>query len=321
MNHHPVDAIRAEGIYKNYGDVRVLQGVDLAVPVGSVFALLGPNGAGKTTIVRLLSTLVAPDAGSATVAGFDVVSQPHEVRRRISLTGQFAAVDELQTGLENLVMMGQLFHLGRGAARRRAEELLERFDLVDARHRRVKTYSGGMRRRLDLASSLVSQPSVLFLDEPTTGLDPRSRQQMWEVVESLANSGVTILLTTQYLEEADRLADRMAVLDAGRIVATGTAAELKSAVAGQRLDLVLADPQTFVRADNVLGDRVIQRDQAIRTLGVGTDGTGTHVHGVLDELLTHRIDVESLSVNTASLDDVFMALTGRPTDSQESSHA
>jgi ABC-2 type transport system ATP-binding protein len=318
MNEH---AISVRGIRKSYGEVNVLDGVDLAVPTGSVLALLGPNGAGKTTMVRLLSTLVTPDAGAASVAGFDVVAQPREVRRRISLTGQYAAVDELQTGRENLQMMGRLAHLGQAAARRRADELLAEFDLVAAMNRRVATYSGGMRRRLDLASSLVGRPSVIFLDEPTSGLDPRSRQQMWEVVRGLAASGVTILLTTQHLEEADHLAGRIAVLDEGRIVAEGTGAELKAAVAGRRLDLVLADADAFRDASGILGDRVIHRDDALRTLGVGTDGTGGHVHRVLDELVARRIGVASLSVHTASLDDVFMALTGRSTDAQESSHA
>src|SRR3954470_6154746 len=234
MNEGP--AIEAIALRKAYGGVHVLDGVDLRVEAGSVFAMLGPNGAGKTTTVRILSTLVAPDAGGARVAGFDVVAQRRQVRRAISLTGQYAAVDELQTGAENLRMMGRLSGLSRAAARGRAAELLERFDLTGAGRRRVATYSGGMRRRLDLAASLVARPAVLFLDEPTTGLDPRSRQALWEVIEELVADGVTVFLTTQYLEEADRLAGRIAVLDRGRVVAEGTAAELKRRVAGPRLD-------------------------------------------------------------------------------------
>jgi ABC-2 type transport system ATP-binding protein len=225
--------------------VSVLTGVDLRVERRSVFALLGPNGAGKTTTVRILATLTPPDAGRARVAGFDVVRDRHRVRRSISLTGQYAAVDELQTGEENLRMMGRLARLPRAQARRRARELLDQFDLADAGRRRVATYSGGMRRRLDLAASLVGRPSVIFLDEPTTGLDPRGRQAMWGVITGLAGSGVTVFLTTQYLEEADRLADRIALIDGGRVVAEGTAAELKQKVADQRLELELADAAAF----------------------------------------------------------------------------
>jgi ABC-2 type transport system ATP-binding protein len=226
-------AIEAVGLEKSYGDVKVLDGVDLRVGRGSVFSLLGPNGAGKTTTVKILATLLAADAGRASVAGFDVVSQRRDVRRRISLTGQYAAVDELQTGAENLSMMGRLSGLSRRDARRRTAELLARFDLAEAGGRRAGTYSGGMRRRLDLACSLVGRPAVLFLDEPTTGLDPRSRQAMWQVIGELVADGVTVFLTTQYLEEADKLADRIAVLDRGRVVAEGTAAELKRLVAAR----------------------------------------------------------------------------------------
>ncbi|HEX5899775.1 MAG TPA: ATP-binding cassette domain-containing protein [Solirubrobacteraceae bacterium] len=224
-------AVEAAGLMKSYGDVKVLDGVDLRVRRGSVFALLGPNGAGKTTTVRILCTLAAADGGRARVAGHDVVAARHHVRRSISLTGQYAALDEVQTGEENLRMMGRLAGLPRGDARRRAGELLERFDLVEAGRRRVATYSGGMRRRLDLAASLVARPAVLFLDEPTTGLDPRSRQAMWAVIADLVDGGVTVFLTTQYLEEADRLADRVAVLDGGRVVAEGTSFEPRSASA------------------------------------------------------------------------------------------
>ena len=242
-------AIEATGLTKAYGETQVLGGVDLRVAPGSVFSLLGPNGAGKTTMVRILSTLLRPDGGQARVAGFDITAQRHLVRRRISLTGQYVALDGLQTGAENLRMMARLSGLRGAAARRRAGELLARFGLEDAARRRVATYSGGMRRRLDLAASLVGYPSVIFLDEPTTGLDLPSRQNMWQVISELAGSGVTIFLTTQYLEEADLLAGRVAFLDGGRIVAEGTTAELKARVAGQRLDLTLAGPAEFAAAE------------------------------------------------------------------------
>jgi ABC-2 type transport system ATP-binding protein len=274
-----------------------------------VFALLGPNGAGKTT--RILATLIGADAGQARVAGFDVVADRRRVRRAISLTGQFAAVDDLQTGEENLHMMGRLAHLPGPLARRRARELLERFDLADAAGRRVATWSGGMRRRLDLAASLVGQPSVIFLDEPTTGLDPRSRQAVWQVVGGLARSGVTIFLTTQYLEEADRLADRIAVLDGSRVVADGTSARLKDRVAGHRLDLVLADTAAFEDVARFLDGRAVQRDPGRLTLGVATDGSAARVRALLDEVDPTRRAVQRFALHSATLDDVFLALTGR----------
>jgi ABC-2 type transport system ATP-binding protein len=302
-------AIEADGLEKSYGAVRVLRGVDLEVAPGSVFALLGPNGAGKTTTVRILSTLTRADAGHARVAGLDVVADVHELRRRISLTGQYAALDELQTGEENLRMLGRLTGLGRGASRTRARELLDRFALSDAGRRRVATYSGGMRRRLDLAASLLGQPSVIFLDEPTTGLDPRSRQAMWEVISGLVDSGVTVFLTTQYLEEADRLADRIAVLDEGVIVAEGTPAELKRRVAEQRLELVLADPEAFEDAARRLDGRALLRDPARLLIGVATDGSAAHIRALLDEVDPGGRAVESFSLHSATLDDVFLALT------------
>jgi ABC-2 type transport system ATP-binding protein len=268
-------------------------------------------------MVRILSTLLRADAGRARVAGFDVVAEQHAVRRAISLTGQYAAVDELQTGGENLRMMGRLAGLGRAASRARASELLTRFDLTDAAGRRVATYSGGMRRRLDLAASLVAQPSVLFLDEPTTGLDPRSRLVMWDVITGLVDSGVTVFLTTQYLEEADRLAGRVAVLDGGRVVAEGTPAELKRQTAEQRLDLVLADRAAFEAVGHALGDRVIARDDRERRLGVATDGSAPHVRALLDEVDPGGGAVERFSVHTATLDDVFLALTGHTTTRPE----
>jgi ABC-2 type transport system ATP-binding protein len=303
-------AVEAAGLKKSYGAVRVLSGLDLQVPRGSVFALLGPNGAGKTTTVRILATLTRADAGQARVAGLDVVRERHRVRRRISLTGQYAAVDELQTGEENLRMMARLSGVPR--PRDRARELLERFDLAHAGRRRAGTYSGGMRRRLDLAASLVAHPSVIFLDEPTTGLDPRSRQTMWEVITGLAGSGVTVFLTTQYLDEADRLAGRIALVDGGRVVAEGTAAELKRRVADQRLDLVLADSRTYDEVTRVLGERVVHRDPAGLTIGVVTDGSAAHVRTLLDEIDPRHLAVRTFTVHTATLDDVFLALTGRP---------
>jgi ABC-2 type transport system ATP-binding protein len=307
-------AIEASGLEKSYGTLRVLDGVDLEVRAGSVFALLGPNGAGKTTAVRILATLARADAGRARVAGFDVVADRRQVRRRISLTGQFAAVDDLQTGEENLRMMGRLAGLPGHQARRRAAELLERFDLAEAGRRTVATWSGGMRRRLDLAASLVREPAVLFLDEPTTGLDPRSRQAVWQVVADLVGSGVTVFLTTQYLEEADRLAGRIAVLDGGRVVADGTAAQLKEQVAGQRLDLVLADAAAFEDVAGRLGGRAVQHDRDRRTVGVATDGSAAHVRALLDEVDPARLAVDRFAVHSATLDDAFLALTGHPAD-------
>jgi ABC-2 type transport system ATP-binding protein len=304
-------AVEATGLEKSYDAVKVLAGVDLRVERGSVFALLGPNGAGKTTTVRIVSTLIRADAGQARVAGFDVVADRHRVRRSISLTGQYAAVDALLTGEENLRMMGRLSRLPGAHARRRARELLVRFDLADAGDRRVATYSGGMRRRLDLAASLVAHPEVIFLDEPTTGLDPRGRQAMWQVVNALAGSGVTVFLTTQYLEEADRLADRIAVIDGGRVVAEGTSTQLKQKVADQRLDLVLADASAFEDLARLLGERAVHSDPGRLTIGVGTDGSAADVRALLDEVDPGRRAVRRFAVHSATLDDVFLALTGR----------
>ena len=309
---HDQHAIEAIGLEKSYGSARVLAGISLRVGKGSVFALLGPNGAGKTTIVRILATLTMADAGQATVAGYDVVRERGQVRRSISLTGQYAAVDELQTGVENVRMVARLAGLPGRAAKTRAAELLERFDLTGAGGRKVSTYSGGMRRRLDLAASLVADPAVIFLDEPTTGLDPRSRQAMWEVITGLAGSGVTVFLTTQYLEEADRLADHIALLDDGRLVAEGTAAELKLRVAEHRLDLVAATPLGFGELTRAAGARAVLTDADHRTVGVATDGSAAHVRALLDELDPARTTVERFELHSATLDDVFLALTGRP---------
>jgi ABC-2 type transport system ATP-binding protein len=306
-------AIEASGLEKSYGALKVLAGVDLQVEQGSVVALLGPNGAGKTTTVRILATLLRPDAGQARVAGFDVVRDRHLVRRRISLTGQYAALDGLQTGEENLRMMGRLCGLSAGQARRHARQLLAQFELAGASRRRVATWSGGMRRRLDLAASLIGHPSVIFLDEPTTGLDLRSRQAMWQVITGLAGSGVTVLLTTQYLEEADQLADRIAVLDGGRVVAEGTPAQLKQRVAGQRLNLVLTDVLAFDEVARLLGKRAVVSDPDRLCIGVATDGSAANVRALLDEVDPQRHAVERFFVHSATLDDVFLALTGHAT--------
>ena len=296
--------VETTGLTKRYGAQTVLSGLDLKVAEGSVLALLGPNGAGKTTTIRILSTLTRPDGGTARICGFDVVREAPAVRDVISLTGQYAAVDEEQTGRENLFMIARLRRFGRSAARARASELLERFGLVDAADRRVRTYSGGMRRRLDLAMSLVARPRLLFLDEPTTGLDPVSRTTMWDAIGDLVRDGVTIFLTTQYLEEADRLADRIVVLHNGGVVADGTADALKNSVGGTRLDLSFGSAEDAARAASLLGG------QAHRlTVSVPSDGSATHVHRVLDDLLVARVRPERVSTHRPTLDDVFETLT------------
>ncbi|PWK82978.1 ABC-2 type transport system ATP-binding protein [Lentzea atacamensis] len=296
--------VETAGLRKSYGKNTVLTGLDLKVAEGSVLALLGPNGAGKTTTIRILNTLTRPDGGTARIAGFDVVREPGKVRGVISLTGQYAAVDDEQTGRENLVMIARLRRFSRAAARARAVELLERFDLVGAADRRVRTYSGGMRRRLDLAMSLVSRPRLLFLDEPTTGLDPMSRTTMWDAIGELVREGVTIFLTTQYLEEADRLADRIVVLHRGDVVADGTADALKNQVGGTRLDLDFATALDAGRAEALLG--------GVRTesrLSVPSDGSAAHLHRVLDDLLVAGVRTERVSTHRPTLDDVFTSLT------------
>ncbi|MBO8184403.1 ATP-binding cassette domain-containing protein [Streptomyces spirodelae] len=305
----PSWAIETRGLSKAYGSVPVLKGLDLQVRRGSVFALLGPNGAGKTTTVRILATLARADTGQATVAGHDVVAARSRVRRAISLTGQYAALDEEQTGLENLRMMARLRGRSPAAARRRAAELLERFALTGAGDRRVSTYSGGMRRRLDIAAGLVGDPEVVFLDEPTTGLDPRSRRTMWATVGSLAGAGVTVFLTTQYLEEADQLADRVAVLDRGRIRAEGTPEELKKTVTAQRLDLTMAGSAAYQALVGRLGGRALHRAPEELVLGVATDGSAAHVRALLDELDPTREQVARFALHSATLDDVFLELT------------
>ncbi len=301
------------GLRKSYGDHIVLDGIDLGIPAGTIFSLLGPNGAGKTTAVQILTTLIRADAGDLRVAGYSVTSEPQAVRAAIGVTGQFSAVDKLLTAEENLILMGDLHHLPRRESRRRAAELLERFDLVDAATKRAITYSGGMTRRLDLAMGLMGQPNVVFLDEPTTGLDPRSRQTMWQLVRELAAGGVTIFLTTQYLEEADQLADRIAVLDNGKIIADGTPDELKRMIPGGHVSLRFADAAALDAAARLLGD--VTADHGTLTLRVPGDGSFASLRALIDRFDGQPVVVENLSIHTPDLDDVFFALTsntGRP---------
>jgi ABC-2 type transport system ATP-binding protein len=301
-------AISVSGLRKAYGDKVVLDGIDLDVPEGTVFSLLGPNGAGKTTTVNVLTTLITADGGTARVAGHDVATEASAVRSVIGVTGQFAAVDDLLTGEENLQLMTDLHHLRAGEGRRVVTSLLERFDLTDSAQKLASTYSGGMRRKLDLAMTLVTRPQVIFLDEPTTGLDPRSRRTMWDIVRGLVADGVTIFLTTQYLDEADQLAGRIAVLDQGRLVAEGTPGELKRQVPGSHVRLRFPNAATLEAAARVLNGSTA--DDAARTLRVPGDGGVKSVRALLDRLDEYSIDVEEFSVHTPDLDDVFLALTG-----------
>ncbi|MCA1713526.1 MAG: ATP-binding cassette domain-containing protein [Actinobacteria bacterium] len=312
--------IRTTGLVKRYKGVTALDGLDLSVARGTVLALLGPNGAGKTTAVRVLTTLIIPDAGTATVAGIDVVAEPDKVRERIGLSGQTAAVDDNLTGYENLDMVGRLYHLGRRRSRARARELLEQFDLADAGDRPAKTYSGGMRRRLDLAAALVAAPDVLFLDEPTTGLDPRSRVQMWDSILGLVRSGSTALLTTQYMEEADRLADDIVVIDRGRMIAHGTADALKTQIGGERVEIVVAHRGDVATAESVL--RVLAVDEvqvnaATRRVAAGVSGGTDALRQVLQQLSDREVAVVDVGLRRPTLDDVFLSLTGHVAEDGE----
>jgi daunorubicin resistance ABC transporter ATP-binding subunit len=315
-------AVDIQGLVKSFGDVVALDGLDLQVEAGTVFGLLGPNGAGKTTLVRILATLLEPTAGRAEVLGHDVVSEPLAVRRRIGLAGQFAAVDAELTGRENVEMIARLYRLPAAEARRRTGEVLERFGLVNAADRRVSTYSGGMRRRLDLAAGLIGRPPVVLLDEPTTGLDPRSRQQLWRIVDELRQEGTTVLLTTQYLDEADRLAEQIAVVDQGRIAAQGTPSQLKGAIGGNVLSVRVADPAALPAAAAALADlgtgeqpRVDAADGEIR-LAVADPGASAEALRRLD---AQQLAIAAIELQQPSLDDVFLALTGRPADDNPAS--
>jgi ABC-2 type transport system ATP-binding protein len=313
-------AIKASGLAKAYGDVIALNGIDIEVEQGTVLGLLGPNGSGKTTTVRILATLLQADSGSASVGGFDVATQPDEVRSVIGLTGQYAAVDEYLTGRENLELFGRLFHLSKFDAAKRAAELLDRFDLSDAADRGIKGYSGGMRRRLDLAASLIGRPNVLFLDEPTTGLDPRSRQGMWSVIEDLIAEGTTVLLTTQYLEEADQLANKIVVLDQGNVIAKGTSNELKSQVGGDRIEIVVESAQDVSKAAIAIsefGSAPAITEDLTKTILLPVAGGSTAIVNIVRKLDENNISIADIALRRPTLDDVFLSLTGHVTENNE----
>lgn len=331
-------AVHAEGLVKTFGDVKALDGVDLDVPEGTVLGLLGPNGAGKTTAVRVLTTLLRPDSGRAVVAGVDVLDRPNEVRRSIGLSGQFAAVDEYLTGRENLRMVGQLYQMSARQAKSRADELLERFHLADAADRTARTYSGGMRRRLDLAAALVVSPPVMFMDEPTTGLDPRNRQQLWEVIEELVSGGTTLLLTTQYLEEADRLAHAIAVVDHGTVIARGTSDQLKAQTGGERIEVVAhrrddldvtravlerhglpADAGQRTGGSTTRGGSAVSIEEQARRLTVPVSGGAKLLAEVIRELDAQGIEIDDIGLRRPTLDDVFISLTGHTTEEDDPS--
>lgn len=303
-------AIRLNNLSMSFQKTKVLDGVNLNVKKGTMLALLGPNGAGKTTTIRILSTLLKADGGEAYINGYEVFKDAQKVRENIGLTGQYAAVDEFLSGRENLEMMGRLYHLSYKDSKKRAEELLEQFSLTDAASRSVKTYSGGMRRRLDLAASLVATPPVLFLDEPTTGLDPRSRLGMWEVIKKLMEAKVTILLTTQYLEEADQLANEIAVLDNGKIIAQGTADELKSKVGKERLEITIHSKSNFKKAVEILNREIMEVEESRRNIVMTSEGNVSEIKNLLDKMEKAEIEIESLNLHKPTLDDVFLRLTG-----------
>jgi ABC-2 type transport system ATP-binding protein len=303
-------AIKINNLTKSFKDLEILKGINFSVKKGTIFALLGPNGAGKTTTVKILSTLISPDSGEILINGFNVVTEADEVRKIIGLTGQYAAIDEYLTGRENLEMMGRLYHLGSRESKLRAQELLVQFDLVDASLRTAKTYSGGMRRRLDLAASLVATPPVIFLDEPTTGLDPRSRISMWKIIEDLKNKGTTILLTTQYLEEADKLADKIAVIDNGVVIATGTANELKNKVGKNRLELNFLTTEDLIKAEKIMDDKNITINQVECSISINILNGVKEVKLILNKLEDSGIEIEGMSLHKPTLDDVFLNLTG-----------
>ncbi|MEU6381866.1 ATP-binding cassette domain-containing protein [Streptomyces sp. NPDC046909] len=312
-NHHPggstpPPAVSAVGLRKSYGDKTVLDGIDLHIPAGSVFALLGPNGAGKTTTVKILSTLITPDDGQAQVAGHDLATAPQSARAAIGVTGQFSAVDGLITGEENMLLMADLHHLSKSEGRRITAELLQRFDLTEAAKKPASTYSGGMKRRLDIAMTLVGNPRIIFLDEPTTGLDPRSRHTMWGIIRGLVADGATVFLTTQYLEEADELADRIAVLNNGKIAAEGTAEELKRLIPGGHIRLRFSHPTTYQTAATTLHPTATRNDETL-TLHLPSDGSQRELRSILDRLDKSGIEADELTVHTPDLDDVFFALT------------
>ena len=319
MGHGGDQAIEAEGLVKIFGETRAVDGIDLAVPRGTVFGVLGPNGAGKTTTIRMLATLLRPDGGTARVLGHDVVSAADRVRNSVSLTGQFASVDDELNGRENLVLLGRLYGFPKAAARQRADELLEAFGLTDAADKLVRDYSGGMRRRLDIASSIVITPELLFLDEPTTGLDPRSRNQVWDIVRALVSGGTTVLLTTQYLEEADQLADEIAIIDHGKVIALGTSAELKAQVGSEVLHVRLADVAQRPVAEEVLSDLLGERVEPATdpALLVARASGAEHAADAVASLARAGIAVSEFSLGNASLDEVFLALTGHPADATD----